>query len=431
MERKVVQYRMQFMVRRNIAGEYPDAYFKNLGESIQFCAMSHILRSVGLPDESIVTMGPDEICANEDEKLAVPLRAGFSLPSPDQAIPFPDNVTPIFVSCNAGKEGLTAELAAYVKRYEPIGCRDEQTRDVLRGLGIEAYLMGCYTMCLPQRRKVPANGKVFLVDISENLEPFIPKCLKENAVRISHSAPVKGQFITVDEDDRLNRCAAQLLERYYDEAGLVVTSRLHSAAPCLAMGIPVVLASDNIDFRYGWLDKFLPIYTLDEYPDIDWNPDIADIGDVRERIQSYIMRRIQGDSAAREDLAALDRFYMDRPKADYYGFFRKRIAKAAAKFPSGQFAYIIWGAGTHGDYAYDLISEMFPNAVLKGVIDKFAQGRRFGHQICRKEAVGDIRFDLAFITTRPGTPEAIQKMEELFGDEAKDRYVVISSQQIC
>ena len=62
------------------------------------------------------------------------------------------------------------------------------------------------------------------------------------------------------------------LKALRDTAKLVVTSRLHIASPCLAMGIPVILAKKHFGDRFGFIDCFLPTYTPEKYNDIDWSP---------------------------------------------------------------------------------------------------------------------------------------------------------------
>ena len=280
-----------------------------------------------------------------------------------------------------------------------------------------------------KRTEEPVNGKVFLVDVSDNLYPFIPDELKKDAVILSHAVPVNTTVMTIEEDDKLNQYAVKLLDQYKKEAKLVITSRLHAAAPCIAMGIPVVLASDNIDFRYSWLDKYVPIYTLDEYDSIDWNPMPVSAEEVKEWIPTYIAKRIKNDPTAVDELIKLDEYYMTRNRVDYYGYFRKRIIEIVKKINNDKFRYIIWGAGLHSGYAYDIIKELYPNAELKAVIDKYETGKRFGIDIQKGSDFSDKDFDIAFITTRPGTPDAIEKMEEFFGDKAENHYVVITSQQ--
>lgn len=428
MTKKYARYRMQVYAKPMLKDSA--CAFMNLGESIQYIAMDGIMRSIGLPEEDMPDVTANDVKNYVGDPLILPGKFILNDRPINNVIPFADDVYPIFISSvMLRNEAVAPALVEYLKKHEPIGCRDEQARTMLRELGIRAYLMGCFTMCLPRRRKEPENGKVFFVDTSENLEPFIPEELKKDAVRISHAIPVTATEITPEEDDRLNAIGAGLLKRYADEAKLVVTSRLHAAAPCLAMGIPVILASDNIDFRYGWLDKFIPIHTLDEYPSIDWAPAAVDVSYVRELIQEYLSRRIAGDPSAEEALQKLDAYYMARPKTDYYGYFRKRIAGAGKLCPDGRFNYILWGAGLHSGYAYDLIREMYPHATLKAVIDKYETGKRFGLDIIRGSDLHTADFDFAFITTQPGTPDATAKMEELFGADAARRYLIITSQQ--
>ena len=120
---------------------------------------------------------------------------------------------------------------------------------------------------------------------------------------------------------------------------------------------------------------------------------------------------------------------MNRNRVDYYGYFRTRIGRASKMTGRSDFRYIIWGAGLHSGYAYDIIREMYPQAELVSVIDKYEKGERFGRKIIPGEQLTETNFDIAFITTKPGTPDAVQKMEELFGVQAEKRFIIVTSQQ--
>lgn len=428
MEKNYARYRMQIYKKPMLKDNA--CTFMNIGESIQFLAMDNIFRQIGLSQKDIIDISADEIMDYHGVPLLLPAKFILNDRPINRILPFPEGIQPIFMSSvMLRNEEIHPELIDYLKHHQPIGCRDEQARTMLRNFGIEAYLMGCFTICFPKRKSTPSNGKVFLVDVSENLETFIPEHLKKDAIRISHAIPTRKTIITIEEDNRLNRLAAELLKRYEQEASLVITSRLHAAAPCIAMGIPVILASDNIDFRYSWIDKFTTIYTLDEYSQIDWNPKPVDTSKVKQWIPMYLKKRIDGDPTAKDELAYLDDYYMDRHRADYYGYFRRRIASIKDRFLDGKFTYIIWGAGLHSGYTYDLIREIYPNANLKAVIDKYEEGQRFGLDIIREKDLNQIQFDFAFITTKPGTLEAIAKMENIFGADAQKHYMVITSQQ--
>ena len=430
MSAKYARYRMQVYNKSSLADAA--CSFMNIGESIQYLALDGIYRTIGVNPADIIDVTADDVAHYTGDRLYLPGKFILNDRPVNRVLPFPEDVVPVLISSvMLRNEEIPQELVEYLKRVEPIGCRDEQARTMLRELGIEAYLMGCFTMCLPRRASgpKPGEGKTFLVDISDNLYPYIPPELKKNAVRISHAVPVYTTRMTVEEDDRLNREAETLLRRYRDEADLVITSRLHAAAPCIAMGIPVVLASDDIDFRYAWLDKYVPIYTLDDYGRIDWSPRVPSSEEVKRWIPAYIKKRLSGDPAAVEELKKLDAFYMDRDRVDYYGYFRTRIGRAGEMAGRRDFRYIIWGAGLHSGYAYDIIRELYPEAELVSVIDKYERGVRFGKEIIPGEKLTEKNFDVAFITTKPGTPDAVEKMAQLFGPEAERRCIIVTSQQ--
>ena len=426
---KFANYRMQVYEKPSLV-DTKNATI-NIGESIQYLAIKQIYNDLNIDKRDIVNLTAREAKEYVGDPMILPGKFILNDRVINRVLPFSKDIIPVLISSVMLKnEEISNELIKYLKGNEPIGCRDEQTRIMLRELGIDAYLMGCFTMCLPQRSVGPKNGKIILVDVSKKLLEYMPLELKNNAVYITHSIHINTSKVTVEDDERLNAQAKELLDFYSREAKLVITSRLHAAAPCIAMGIPVILASDNIDFRYGWIDKFIPIYTLDEYSQINWQPTVICTDKVKEWIRNYIKKRIEGDYTAVEELKKLDDFYMNRCRADYYGFFEKRIQKAYKMIGKKDFKYIIWGAGLHSGYAYDIITKQFPKAELVAIIDKFEKGRRFNKMIITGDELKTSNFDIAFITTKPGTAEAIAKIEEFFGKEAKKHYIIITSQQI-
>lgn len=61
-------------------------------------------------------------------------------------------IHPLFVAfhinATAAEELMSDESVSYLKRHQPIGCRDYFTRDLLLSKGIEAYFSGCLTLTL-------------------------------------------------------------------------------------------------------------------------------------------------------------------------------------------------------------------------------------------------------------------------------------------
>lgn len=409
--------------------------FANIGESIQAVTMSYIYERLGLKEEDIVKVGQCDLKSYNGEPLIFPLRLPLSRENVDDYLPLNECIRPIFMSLHLHDDifGEREDLVQYFKRYEPIGCRDEQSCNYFRQHGIEAYIMGCYTICLPDRENFSMKGKPFLVDVSPELQKYIPQSVKEEAVFLSQAVPFEEYPVTVREDERLTELAAKYLQRYREEAGFVVTSRLHVASPCIAMGIPVILASNNIDFRYAWIDKYLKLYQEDEYQEINWIPDLPDpliVHKAKDLMFHFIAESIQAQRPVRKYLQEFDLFYRDRKRTSYYKCFRNRLKHLENQFTSqDSFSYGIWGAGCHAIFAHDLMNELFPKAKLRVVIDKYKSGNMFGVPIIRGNDIDQYDIQHICITTNPGLREAVAKCEELWGLEAADKYTIITSQQ--
>jgi len=64
---------------------------------------------------------------------------------------------------------------------------------------------------------------------------------------------------------------AETILKEYASASLVITSRLHSALPCLAIGTPVIFVPKNPhDPRLEGYSEYLKIYSVDEFQQINW-----------------------------------------------------------------------------------------------------------------------------------------------------------------
>jgi hypothetical protein len=91
------------------------------------------------------------------------------------------------------------------------------------------------------------------------------------------------------------RLANTLLD-VYARAKLVITTRLHCALPCLALGTPVVFLHERYaeDRRFDGLREYLRGYGPDaQSADIDWeNPRPTDISGIREQLSSRLSRSI-------------------------------------------------------------------------------------------------------------------------------------------
>lgn len=148
---------------------------------------------------------------------------------------------PVFVGFHVTSKAreIIAKHADYLKTYEPIGTRDQGTADFLNSIGIKAEVTYCLTLSLPKREKAPEKGRVFIVDAQDIA---IPRELVKGSARITHAVAFVSNATKL-------QYAREMLETYRDQASLVITTRLHCALPCIAMGIPVVFFSNPSDYR--------------------------------------------------------------------------------------------------------------------------------------------------------------------------------------
>ena len=197
----------------------------------------------------------------------------------------PPEVRPLYVAFHINNvedaqkfPNLLSRLKAQ-SRETPVGCRDLGTWRFLRQAGVESYFSSCLTTTLERGRFTHAGerrGVVFADFIPDGrrrvfpLNRFIADAL--NALRIrrivghydddgvvtttTHECP-----LAVSHEERF-RLAENLL-RTYAEARLVITSRIHAALPCLALGTPVILETKYDERRFEGLGDLLNRVYLD------------------------------------------------------------------------------------------------------------------------------------------------------------------------
>lgn len=134
----------------------------------------------------------------------------------------------------------------YLARQQKIGCRDEFTCSSLRQIGIQdAYFSGCITLTLSSRKQRDHDRVVFVdpfsplpvLNYNPKLWKRLPVKLRKKAIKLSHLC------FEQNSSERL-KMASEYID-CYSSSSLVVTSRLHAALPCLALGTPVIFINPN------------------------------------------------------------------------------------------------------------------------------------------------------------------------------------------
>jgi hypothetical protein len=265
----------------------------NIGDDIQSLAACQYL-----PERSPAWVERDAIHRHASAKrVAVIMNGWFS--GNAEAWPPAPSIHPIFVGfhvCDRFKP-VVARHVDYLKRYEPIGVRDAPTALFLQSLGVKTETTYCLTLTFAERQSAPIGGKIYIVDA----EPIaVPKSLRRGAIKMTHRMPPLGPDATLS-------FAQKLLDMYRERASLVITTRLHTALPCLAMGIPVVFFGSPTDGRTSIVrdiggtiyDRRLHSKALGRgvlgraFDAVDWSPRRLDLQAVKRRLVQAVETRLR------------------------------------------------------------------------------------------------------------------------------------------
>lgn len=304
--------------------------YGNLGDWYQTFAVQELYRKMGIPESDWQAVDRTDITGYRGDKTRLMLQGCYLHMKGAPVFPISADVDPCFFGFHClsalDRRGLSA-----LSDDLWIGCRDEPTYRRMQKLGKRAYLSGCLSVTLDKRPAAPENGKVFLVDAPREVEPFLPAPLRERAEYVSQSFRLLREWDDRETHRRLREKAAQTLSMYRDEAALIVTSRLHVASPCTALGIPVVLVRRYFDERYAWIEKYLPLYTPDRFGEIDWNVQAPDIEHVKRQVLETAAAAVERAPEFARMADALTAFYLDRTR----GEIRKPVYVKAYHFLQG------------------------------------------------------------------------------------------------
>lgn len=379
--------------------KYNGKYLNNLGDHIQILAIDNLYANMGINKDELVYINMEDLATYNGARVKLPV--AFPLLRYNEngiAGMFSDKIEPVFIAFTVAKWFLEKEEVAYLKRYEPIGCRDEHTYQLLCKYEIDAYLNGCLTITLPQRQITPNQNKIYCIDIPEKLKDKLPIKVRENAIFLSNI--VDGPL------DNATRFASHRYQEYQDNASLIITSLLHISTPCVAYGIPVILARDLISYRFSWLDKLLPIYSEDEYGVIDWNPLSIDIEQIRKNVAELYAKRMEGREyyALKEQVSE---YYLNRKRSEYFNeHFIKIKAYIEKNFldKNASIKYSIWGITQVAEMIKKYMDDNYCNSKLDNVYDKII-GKSF-KGVLAKNILESQNDEVIFVTSAGAIKQA-------------------------
>lgn len=385
----------------------------NLGDNMQLIAVDYIYKFMNLSKEDIVYIDKNELSSYNGEYVILPV----TMPLIDYTENgicgrFSEHILPVFFGLTLVTEYLLTQEIVYYHKYEPIGCRDERTLNTMRKYGIQSYLNGCITATLPIRENKETQKKVFIVDVPDELIPHIPAEIRNEAVYYTHM------------HNNLCENPKELMKKYYEtyknEARLIVTSLLHCSVPCMAAGIPVVMAKTHISYRFAWLEKLLKLYDEDDFDKIDWNPTPVIYEEHKNRLLNLTVRRLREAYDKYSEIADISYFYEMRDKKTYYvdAFASiKQFIDHTFTDKEKIYKYSIWGLTQISSHAVRYIEEKYPNAELINVYDTFRELTFEGKRSQSPENIRKNQEDYILVTTNGAKNNALK----LFNELGKDR----------
>lgn len=355
----------------------------NIGDWLQFFAIDYIYSQMNMSvSEDIIKISVEEVKTySGNDYLILPLNWSLfdSKYMDGDKIAISPKIIPVFLSMTLGhsykEEYFNEYNINFFKKFEPIGCRDEITMNILRSFNINAYLNGCLTSIFPKRINKESPKKIILVDVPVEVLKYIPKDYLSNCEIMTQQYYCdKNQ----KREDIINNIKNQY-KYYKDNARLIITSRLHVASPAVAFGIPTIFTKTIVDDRFSWLDKYIPLYSADDYFKINWKPKVPEYEEVKRKVLDNAITRIRDTYNKYEKSYDISSYFEERKRKKYTSFqdvlynnYDKAIKFIRDKYEENKnFNYSIWGLGKSSERLYKYIHDNFPNAKLFQVIDMY------------------------------------------------------------
>ena len=338
----------------------------NIGDDMQLLAVEYLYDLMNIPQQDRIRVPLSKLSTYvhpNNEYIILPISFPLYGYRSDMYITmFSPAIIPVFIGLSIMSSYIEDKEIDYLKRFEPIGCRDIHTMNVLRSYNISAYVNGCLTSIFPKRGG--GVNKIFLVDIPKKFLKYIPNEIKERAIVTSQ---------VLDDTDNPEKSAIQKYELYKKEAKLIITTRLHCAWPCLAAGIPVILLKENFSFRFTALEKLLHQYTISEFSKIDWTGKVVDYENIKQNIIENAKFQINNTIEKNKTWIKVSEFYESsiQAKSCFIEHFDNVVQDVINKWDMyTNVKYGFWGLTQKTEMIYSYITENFPNAKCVVVYDR-------------------------------------------------------------
>ena len=212
-------------------------------------------------------------------------------------------ISPLFISFhinpNAENEFLKPKSLNYLKKFEPIGCRDTYTQNLLQSNGVKSYYSSCITTTFERKKYLDTSIKpkgVVVIGAFDRLNPNIDFTSIHKLILSAAMFPIKKLRYLIKKRTFENHLRDQKVEfkeynqitkrkisshqegltlannmlREIAKSEILITSRIHAAIPALAMGLKVIFINEGLNHmnhksRISDLNDFYISVSLKEF----------------------------------------------------------------------------------------------------------------------------------------------------------------------
>ncbi len=311
--------------------KYGLLYYKetdNIGDDIQTYAAKRFLPSVDyvVDRENLNCFIPDK-----KEYVSVIMNAWYL--HNKAAWPPSPYINPLLISMHftesfendVGDAYLKGIGGDYLRKREPVGARDTNTQKRLEKNEINSYVSGCMTLTLQKFDDVEKSDYICAVDVPEEVVEKLEEKTGREIKVITHHCN-QDEMKEKSFEQRMEEVEALL--KIYQGAHLVITDRLHTMLPAMALETPVILLhkEDYESDRLGDYIKYVKSYSFEEFLENDILDDIETPSennkdylkirkDLEKRVEEFINNSKKIDDS---DLPSLEEYKEYVKNISYY-----------------------------------------------------------------------------------------------------------------
>ena len=261
---------------------------------MQSVAVRSLYRRLGIAETEIVSINRDDMASYTGEPACLLMSGCFY----EHSFPLPENIRPVFLGFQT-HEAAVASFKSFFMQHEPIGCRDEHTAQLFIDQGIKAFVSGCLTLSIAPRTTTPTRPKALIIygagsgSLPASIFKHIPDPVLQSAEFVCQRLMQSRFPLPLPDRQEAEAYAGNLLQDYQQRATLVITPLHHAATPCIASGIPVIICRRKRDTRFTFLEQITPVYTPQDFAQIDWSPSPLDTHKIRDELTAQVKVAIE------------------------------------------------------------------------------------------------------------------------------------------